>query len=95
VPAFLLHHRHDSSECGIAFAAWRGYDSPLRHRHTVGTCALGGHELWWLVDAPTRDGALDQLPPWLAARTRVTRIRDRNDRNDRCDRKRDVSVARP
>ena len=71
---FILHHRHEPAECGIAFAAWRGFESPLRHHQTVGTCSLGGHELWWLVDAPTRDRALAQLPPWLAARTRATRI---------------------
>jgi hypothetical protein len=76
MPGFLLHHRHDSTDCGIAFAAWRGFESPLRHRHTVGTCSLGGHELWWLVDAPTTDGALAQLPPWLAERTRVIHIGD-------------------
>ena len=74
MPGFLLHHRHHSADCGIAFTAWRGFDSPLRHHRTVGTCSLGGHELWWLVDAPTPYGALDQLPPWLAERTRVIRI---------------------
>ena len=76
MPGFILHHRHDPVECGIAFAAWRGFDSPLRHRHTHGTCFLGGHELWWLVDASTPGGALAQLPPWLAQRTRIVRIGD-------------------
>lgn len=74
--AFILHHRHEPAECGIAFAAWRGFESPLRHQRTVGTCSLGGHELWWLVEAPSSDRALAQLPPWLAARTRAIRIGD-------------------
>jgi hypothetical protein len=76
MPAFLLHHSHDAADCGIAFAAWRGFDSPLRRGQAVGTCSLGGHELWWLVDAPTTDSARAQLPPWLAERTRVVRIGD-------------------
>jgi len=74
MPGFLLHHRHDGADCGIAFAAWRGFESPLRHRHTVGTCTLGGHELWFFVDAATPESALAQLPPWLAARTRTIRV---------------------
>jgi hypothetical protein len=74
MPGFILHHSHEATECGIAFAAWRGFESELRHRHTVGTCSLGGHELWFFVDAPTCDGALAQLPPWLAARTRTIQI---------------------
>ena len=73
---FLLHHDHDPAECGIAFAAWRGFASPLRRRATVGTCDRGGHELWWLVDAPSAGAALAQLPPWLAARTRVVEVTD-------------------
>jgi hypothetical protein len=78
MPGFLLHHSHDAADCGIAFAAWRGFDSPLRRGHAVGTCSLGGHELWWLVDAPTTDAALAQLPPWLAARARVVRVGEVN-----------------
>ena len=33
------------------FAAWRGFDSPLRHRSTASTCLAGGHALWWRVEA--------------------------------------------
>jgi len=74
MPRFLLHHGHEPAECGIAFAAWRGYASPLRHRAVVAGCRHGGHELWWLVEAPGADAALAQLPPWVAARTRAIRV---------------------
>lgn len=73
---FLLHHRHEAQECRVAFAAWRGVDSPLRRRGTVGTCATGGHELWWLLDAASEMAALEQLPEFLAARTRVVEVAD-------------------
>ena len=32
MPCFLIHHRHDSSECSVVFAAFKGLDTPLRHR---------------------------------------------------------------
>ena len=76
MPRFLLHHGHDPSECGVAFAAWRGFPSPLRRRPVVGSCRHGGHELWWLVDAQGPDAALAQLPHWLAARTRAIEVTD-------------------
>ena len=76
MPRFMLHHGHDSTECGIAFAAWRGFTSPLRHRPAVGSCEHGGHELWWVVEAASRESALDQLPCWLAARARAIRVTD-------------------
>lgn len=69
MPRFLLHHRHEPSECGVAFAAWKGHDSPLRGRETVSTCRAGGHEIWWVVEAATADAALDQLPYFVARRT--------------------------
>jgi hypothetical protein len=74
MPRFLLHHAHEAAECGTAFAAWRGFTSPLRRRPTVATCEHGGHELWWLVEAPGADAALAQLPRWIAARTRPIRV---------------------
>jgi hypothetical protein len=74
MPRFLLHHRHEPTECGVAFAAWKGHDSPLRARRTFGTCRAGGHEIWWLVDAGSAHDALEQLPYFLARRTSVTRI---------------------
>ncbi|HET6505360.1 MAG TPA: hypothetical protein VFG42_01110 [Baekduia sp.] len=71
---FLLYHRHAADECGVAFAAWRGHDSPLRHRETLGTCRLGGHEIWWLVDAPSAQDALGQLPYFVAQRTAAAEV---------------------
>lgn len=69
MPKYLLQHRHESPECRVAFAAWRGYDSPLRHRAALATCAEGGHELWWTVQAADPSAALAQLPPYLAERS--------------------------
>jgi len=34
MPAFLLHHQHEPSEC----AAWHGFASPLRHGRVASTC---------------------------------------------------------
>jgi hypothetical protein len=74
VGLFLLHHRHEPRECAIAFAAWRGVDSPLRHHATAGTCVTGGHELWWQIEAQSARAALAQLPEFLADRTRVVEV---------------------
>jgi hypothetical protein len=71
---FLLHHRHEPRECGAAFTAWKGYDSPLRRRDTIGTCRAGGHEIWWLVEADSAEAALGQLPYFLAQRTTAAEI---------------------
>ena len=74
VTRFLLHHRHAPRECPVAFAAWRGFRSPLRRRATIGSCAWGGHELWWDVEAESEAAALACLPPFVAERTRTVRI---------------------
>jgi hypothetical protein len=79
MPRFMLAHNHDPGECRVAFAAWRGFDSPLRHVATSGSCATsteaaGTHRIWWAVDAPDEDAALAQLPPWVAERTAVDRV---------------------
>jgi hypothetical protein len=71
---FLLHHRHAPSECGVAFAAFRGHGTALRRRSTIGSCALGGHEIWWVVDADTASDALELLPYYVAARADVTEV---------------------
>ena len=62
MPSFLLHHSHDAHECAAAFAAWQGFDSPLRHRRAPSTCLAGGHALWWRVEASDRRAALELLP---------------------------------
>ena len=71
---FILCHEHAPSECRFAFAAWKGFESPLRRQHALGSCALGGHALWWTVDADDEATALSQLPPYLAVRTRVDKV---------------------
>jgi len=76
MPRYLLHHRHEPEDCGVAFAAFKGHTSALRHTATVGSCLSGGHEIWWLVDAPDPEGAIAQLPFFVGARTTVTEIRE-------------------
>jgi hypothetical protein len=73
---FLLDHRHSPAECACAFAAWLGFDSPLRHHAAASTCIAGGHAVWWQVEAPDRDAALALLPGFVAERTEVRRVHD-------------------
>jgi hypothetical protein len=70
----MLSHRHDPAECRVVFAAWRGFESPLRHLPTLASCAEGGHAMWWTVDAEHAEGALSQLPPYVAERTEATKV---------------------
>ena len=35
MPLFVLVHHHEPDECRFAFAAWKGFDSPLRHQPAV------------------------------------------------------------
>ena len=74
--SFLLNHRHEPHECDAAFAAWQGFDSPLRHRPTPSTCLVGDHGLWWKVEAPGLAAALALLPPYVAERTEVVQVRE-------------------
>jgi hypothetical protein len=76
VPSFQLSHRHEPGECVAAFAAWRGFDSPLRGRATVSSCLAGGHRLWWQVEATSPEEALGQLPPFVAERCEVAEVRE-------------------
>jgi hypothetical protein len=71
---FLLEHRHEPQQCGVVFAAFRGHDSPLRHRLTLASCRSGGHAIWWTVDAQSEDEALRLLPRYVAVRTNVSRV---------------------
>ncbi len=71
---YVLDHSHEAATCGIAYAAWSGYDSPLRHRPAISSCESGGHRILWVIEAPDSDAALRQLPEWLAARTAVTEV---------------------
>lgn len=76
MPFFLLHHQHAAAECDTAFAAWNGFDSPLRHRHAASSCLAGGHALWWRVEAADVRAALELLPRFVRARTSITTVRD-------------------
>ena len=74
-------HSHRPVECRVAFAAWRGFTSPLRHASTAGSCAaLPGdadvHRIWWTVEATDEDAAFAQLPPWVAERTSAEPVGD-------------------
>jgi hypothetical protein len=71
---FMLHHRHSPAECGVTFAAWRGFSSPLRGRAAICSCRFGSHELWWELDAASEADALSQLPPFVADRATAIRI---------------------
>ena len=71
---YLLHHQHESHQCGVAFAAFRGFESRLRHRTTLASCRSGGHSIWWTVEAASEDDALALLPFFIAERTTVTPV---------------------
>ena len=74
MPRYMLHHRHRPHECRVAFAAWKGFDSPLRHRPTVASCAWGGHEIWWELHAASEDEALGHLPRYVVERTEAIHV---------------------
>jgi|RhiMetdeSRZDD1v2_1073273.scaffolds.fasta_scaffold1037584_2 hypothetical protein len=76
VPLFMLSHSHAPGECRTAFAAWKGFDSPLRHTLTLTSCVEGGHHAWWRVEAADAEAALAQLPPFVAERTVVEPARE-------------------
>jgi hypothetical protein len=74
VQRFLIRHHHDPSECGVVFAAFKGHESPLRHRATLASCAFGDHTIWWAVDAVSEAEALGFLPFYVAQRSTATRV---------------------
>jgi hypothetical protein len=76
IPRFLLHHHHAPQDCGAAYAAFRGRDTPLRHRAAAASCRWGGHEVWWTVEAAGAAEALALLPAFVAERTTATRVDD-------------------
>ena len=75
MPRFLLEHSHSAADCGVVFAAFNAFESPLRHRSTIASCHYGGHRIWWEVDAATAQEALARLPGYVALRTTATRVR--------------------
>jgi hypothetical protein len=76
MPTFVLSHSHLPDECAIAIAAWKAFPSPRRHGRPLGSCASGGHRLWWTVEAANLGAALAQLPPYVAERTIAEEVRE-------------------
>jgi len=76
MPVFLLSHEHEAHECAAAFAAWQGFDSPLRRGRVPSSCLAGGHGLWWHVEATDATAALALLPRFVADRTTAALVRD-------------------
>jgi len=65
---FILAHAHDQAECQIVYAAWRGYDSPLRGLDAMASCANGDHRIYWTVDADDAGKRSSSFrPTWLSA----------------------------
>jgi hypothetical protein len=74
MPSFVLHHRHEPDECPSAYAAWKGFESPLRGQQVPSSCRLGGHEIWWELEAADETDALSRLPRYVGERTVATRV---------------------
>jgi hypothetical protein len=87
VKTFVLIHGHRPDECSVAYAAWSGFDSPLRGKKVQSTCArytsrqppdvdgrVAGHEIWWTAQAQGSVAALAQLPPYVRARTQAREV---------------------
>lgn len=74
MPRFLVQHRHEPQQCGIAFAAFRGHESPLRHQAALASCPFGGHAIWWTVEAASEQDALRLLPFFVAQRSTATHV---------------------
>jgi hypothetical protein len=71
---YLVHHRHQADECGVAYASFKGHRSPLRHSAAVASCLSGGHAIWWFVDAASAEDALELLPFFVAERSIAVEI---------------------
>jgi hypothetical protein len=74
MPRYVLHHRHESDECGVVFASFKGQNSPLRHQATLASCRSGGHAIWWTVEAASEAEALALLPFYVAERTTAASV---------------------
>jgi hypothetical protein len=74
VPNFLLHNHHAADDCGVVFAAFRGFASPLRHSEALVSCRSGGHEIWWRTAAQDEAAALRQLPRYVGTNSTATRV---------------------
>jgi hypothetical protein len=76
MPRYVLTHEHKPDECAIAVAAWKGFASPLRHGRPLGSCATGGHHVWWTVEAASARDALSLLEHYVAQRTVAEEVRE-------------------
>ena len=76
MPTYLVRHRHAPEECRFASAAWKGFDSPLRHGTAMSSCIGGDHSLWLTVEADNESSALAQVPPYIAERAEAVRVRE-------------------
>jgi hypothetical protein len=76
VAQFVVHHRHEPGDCGVVFAAFAGFASPLRHTAALASCPFGGHEIWWSVAAEDEVAALRQLPHFVAQRATARRVQE-------------------
>ena len=74
MPRFFIHHRHAASACGVAFSAFRGHESPLRHMPALASCAAGDHAIWWTVEAASEADALALLPFFVAERSTAVAV---------------------
>jgi hypothetical protein len=74
MPSFMVQHRPQPEEWPSAYAAWKGFDSPLRGRRVPSSCRLGGHQIWWEIEAGDETDALGHLPGFVAERTIATRV---------------------
>lgn len=61
----------------MSFAAWKGFDSPLRSSGVTASCSWGGHDMWWDVEASDLTAALTMLPRYVADRAMAIRIEER------------------
>jgi hypothetical protein len=71
---FMLSHSHGPHECGVVFASFKAFASPLRGRSVRASCDFGTHHIWWETEASSEADALAQLPRYVAERTDVVRI---------------------
>lgn len=69
-----FQHRHEPRDCGVVFASFRGYESPLGHQATLASCRSGNHAIWWTVEAETAEDALRLLPAYVAERSTTARV---------------------
>ena len=76
MPKYVLTHSHEPRECAIAIASWKGFVSPLRRGRPFGSCANGGHQIWWTVDAQDEQSALSLLPHYVAQRTTAAEVQE-------------------